>query len=65
MRCSAGERVDPRRVAEVEERVPGRVRVVEHAVEDLDLGDRAAGVVAQPAELVDQRRSGCSSGTQP
>ncbi|MEZ5100689.1 MAG: hypothetical protein R3C15_12995 [Thermoleophilia bacterium] len=40
--------LEPGRVAHVEERVPGHRRVVEHAVEDLELRDRAAVVVGEP-----------------
>jgi hypothetical protein len=46
--------VDPRRVAQVEEGVPCRLGVVEDAVHDLELGHRAARVVGEPTQPIDQ-----------
>ena len=53
--CSSGERdAIHGRIAEVEERVPGGVGVVEDAVQDLHLGDRRARQRAEPRQLLDQ-----------
>ena len=49
--CSADARRHPSRVAQVEVRRVDRGRIVEHAVEDLDLGHRRVGEVAQPRQL--------------